>query len=204
MISNSSFDVSPRYSPGSPALVDRLTAEKVMRTEREFYAHALEGIYGEAAQQKAQSLGLEGIVVERWESHTHVHTLDLMTDARASRSLLEPPARRCARLPRPEKLDASAIAADEALFPCVNLNGDARSALVTERRLAWQSLGDSITALINMAPHPRNYQTAPAGAYPAARLKHEERVKVLVSLRLAILAELNWLIENDPKRTVSA
>jgi hypothetical protein len=204
MNSNFSFDVAPRYSPGSPALVDQPTAEKVMRAEREFYAHALEGIYGVEEQQKAKRMGLEGIVVQRWESATQVHTLDLMTDARSSRPLTEKPARRRTPLPRSEKLDVSAIGANEALFPCVNLNGDARNTLITERHLAYPSLGDGLTALLAIAPHPRNYQTAPAGSYPAARLQHEERVKVLMSLRLAILAEMNWLIENDPKRTMSA
>lgn len=69
------FNVEPRYTPGSPALVDEITAHRVAKQEKHFYEHALEGVWGETEQKKAQERGLDFIafeMVERpkgWEIH---------------------------------------------------------------------------------------------------------------------------------------
>lgn len=57
-----SYNVRPRYSPGSPAAVDEATALRVVREERDAYEHALAGAWGEAERQRAELLGLDGIV----------------------------------------------------------------------------------------------------------------------------------------------
>lgn len=57
-----SYNVRPRYTPGSPAAVDEDTAFRVAREEREAYEHALTGIGGERERRRAEMLGLEGIV----------------------------------------------------------------------------------------------------------------------------------------------
>ena len=56
------FDVRPRYTPGSPGLVDEATAQRVAKEERESYEHALTGIVGDAEKARAEKLGLRGIV----------------------------------------------------------------------------------------------------------------------------------------------
>lgn len=61
------YNVSPRYSPGSPALVSREIALKVARDEKEFIQHALEGAWGEEQKKRAERLGLRGIVEARDE-----------------------------------------------------------------------------------------------------------------------------------------
>lgn len=56
------LNVVPRYTPGSPALVDRETALRVVEQERAAYARVLTGAYGEEDKRRAERLGLEGIV----------------------------------------------------------------------------------------------------------------------------------------------
>lgn len=69
------YNVAPRYTPGSPALVGRDIAERVASEEKDFIQHALEGFWGDAQKLRAEQLGLRGIVearVERrgfWEVH---------------------------------------------------------------------------------------------------------------------------------------
>lgn len=55
------YNVMPRYSSGSPAQVDVDTACKVAISEKRSYEAALEGVYGEAQQERAERLGLRGI-----------------------------------------------------------------------------------------------------------------------------------------------
>lgn len=59
------FHVAPRYTPGSPAMVDLETADRVAKQELEAFRHAAEGIYGEHEQRKARGLGLCRIVEAR-------------------------------------------------------------------------------------------------------------------------------------------
>ena len=57
-----SYNVRPRYTPGSPAVVDEATAQRVAREERDAYEHALTGAWGEAERQRAELLGVSSIV----------------------------------------------------------------------------------------------------------------------------------------------
>jgi hypothetical protein len=61
------FNVAPRYTPGSPALVSEDIALRVALQERGSIVHALEGAWGENEQAKANRLGLRGIVEYRRE-----------------------------------------------------------------------------------------------------------------------------------------
>jgi len=57
------YDVKPRYTPGSGAMVSPRQAGRVLVQEWEGYEHAAEGIYGEAKQQDAWRDPLSGIVL---------------------------------------------------------------------------------------------------------------------------------------------
>ncbi len=59
------YYVKPRYTPGSPGMVDRLTADRVADEERAGYEYAVQGTYGEEMKLKAEALGLSGIVETR-------------------------------------------------------------------------------------------------------------------------------------------
>lgn len=56
------YNVRPRYTPGSPAMVDAATAARVARQEKAGYEDALSGVYGVELQTRAQNEGLRGIV----------------------------------------------------------------------------------------------------------------------------------------------
>lgn len=90
------LNVAPRYTPGSPALVSRLTGEQVAREEREAYERHREGLYGPEGVTKAQRLGLGRIVYERireraegrgHKRHTVVTWLDIITGERYSEDM---------------------------------------------------------------------------------------------------------------------
>ena len=63
-----SFSVAPRYTPGSPAQVDELTARRVAEEERQSLAFLLEGCEGPDAKTRAERLGLRGISEQRMET----------------------------------------------------------------------------------------------------------------------------------------
>jgi hypothetical protein len=75
-------NVVPRFTAGSPAMVDRQTAVAVARDERQGYERARTGVYGHAEQEKVETLGVRGIVEDVrelagcWEVH------DALTDER--------------------------------------------------------------------------------------------------------------------------
>jgi hypothetical protein len=56
------FDVMPRYSCGSPAMVSEAQALKVVQDERSAYVRVTEGMYGAEAKAAAYRMGLYGIV----------------------------------------------------------------------------------------------------------------------------------------------
>jgi hypothetical protein len=62
-----SYSVAPRYTPGSPGLVDRRIAERVAREEARAYEEAITGADGEAETRKAKALGLCGVAEYREE-----------------------------------------------------------------------------------------------------------------------------------------
>lgn len=67
MRKNGYYNVAPRYTGGSPGLVDRGTAERVALDESRSYDGALTGVYGEADERVARQLGLRGVVEYREE-----------------------------------------------------------------------------------------------------------------------------------------
>jgi len=74
-------EVRPRYTPGSPAMVDGKTAEHVARGEQELYQGHLEGYFGEENQARAQRLGLQRIVYQLTERGGHwVALYDWLTE----------------------------------------------------------------------------------------------------------------------------
>lgn len=62
-------NVRPRYTPGSPAMVDHHTAAKVAKDEKEFYQYALSGIWGENEKARAEREGLKGIAEQVLYEH---------------------------------------------------------------------------------------------------------------------------------------
>jgi len=64
------YNVAPRYTPGSPSLVDGKTAERVAKEETRFIEHALSGAWGEKQKERARLLGLRGIAEQRVERGT--------------------------------------------------------------------------------------------------------------------------------------
>lgn len=81
------YRVAPRYTPGSPALVDRATAERVAREERAAYDRILSGRYGAHAETiaDAKARGLGGIVEEQHVKAWSIVFVDLLTGARGER-----------------------------------------------------------------------------------------------------------------------
>lgn len=74
------YNVAPRYTGGSPAMVTGPTAAMVAADEREAHRRALTGVYGDAERDRAERDGLRGIseyvreVAGCWLVH------DLITD----------------------------------------------------------------------------------------------------------------------------
>lgn len=83
------FHVKPRYTSGSPAMVERPIAERIAREESDAYMAALQGDHGETKKLKAEEEGRMGIVEERWERDGQTHFRDLITDARGVRDTIE-------------------------------------------------------------------------------------------------------------------
>lgn len=80
MASVYTYNVAPRYTPGSPAQVDERTARKVVVEERRGYIIALSGAHGEAERATAmRPFALNGIVEQRLEYTDGWVISDLMT-----------------------------------------------------------------------------------------------------------------------------
>lgn len=73
------FNVAPRYTCGSPAMVDHDTAERVAQEERTAYERALTGIYGEEDKLKAETMGLNGIAEAVTERRGGFDVIDMIT-----------------------------------------------------------------------------------------------------------------------------
>lgn len=84
------YNVRPRYTPGSGAMVDEATARRVVVEERRFYEIALEGAWGEEDLKKARELGLRGIVECIHERAGGFDVLDLLTNERSWRGSVKP------------------------------------------------------------------------------------------------------------------
>lgn len=73
------FNVAPRYTPGSPAMVDERTALRVAMEERGQYPFVLQGVSGLTEQLIAKDKGLDGIVECRVERPGFWIVTDLIT-----------------------------------------------------------------------------------------------------------------------------
>lgn len=61
--------------------------------------------------------------------------------------------------------------------PVLNLNGSSREALFGQLEAAYLAGAAFADRLAECAPHGRDYQTAPVGAYIKAREEHEARMR---------------------------
>jgi hypothetical protein len=74
------FNLKPRFGCGSPGAVwNEKLAQRVAQEERTSYEHALTGAYGAEDLEKAQKLGLEGIVEVVFEKAGGWMCQDLIT-----------------------------------------------------------------------------------------------------------------------------
>jgi len=73
------FNVAPRYTAGSPAMVPMKTALRVAEQERRGYHYAADARYGLDDVERARRLGVKGIVTATREVRGKVQTLDLFT-----------------------------------------------------------------------------------------------------------------------------
>ncbi len=73
------FNVKPRYTPGSPGMVDETLALRVAAQEKDSYETCLTGIYGEEMKAKAEREGLFGIAEEVRETRKGWEVRDLIT-----------------------------------------------------------------------------------------------------------------------------
>lgn len=82
------FNVAPRYTPGSPAMVDGETAFRVAASELVGYDYARDARYGEEDVERAQKLGPAGIVtaVRELPRGKGWDVLDLITGERSERA----------------------------------------------------------------------------------------------------------------------
>lgn len=79
------YNVKPRYTPGSPGMVDQKTAEHVAAQERRCFKEALDGTYGDHLQNVAKTQELLGIVERVYETAIGWEVHDLLTDAQYMR-----------------------------------------------------------------------------------------------------------------------
>lgn len=73
------YHVAPRYTPGSPAQVDKLLALRVAHEEMEFYAFAMSGVLGPDRKKVAEERGLAEIVWSTMETRGQMYYEDLIT-----------------------------------------------------------------------------------------------------------------------------
>lgn len=73
------WNVAPRYTAGSPAMVDADTARRVALQEQHAIRDYLDGSCGETAQTMAKRLGLAGIVWSCREVRSKLIKVDVIT-----------------------------------------------------------------------------------------------------------------------------
>jgi hypothetical protein len=82
---NAHYHVAPRYTPGSPAMVDREIALRVADEEKRHWSELMDGVYGEDAKLVAQRKGLHGIAEFRVERKNGFDVQDLVTGKQSRR-----------------------------------------------------------------------------------------------------------------------
>lgn len=70
----------------------------------------------------------------------------------------------------------------EPIAPRLNLNGTSKTMLMADHLNCLDTLRIARQALNTLAPHGRDYQTAPSGTWQAAIVQHRERMDVLMKL----------------------
>ncbi len=75
------FHVTPRYTPGHPAIVTESLALLLAETERAAYEQVLAGAGGPEARRAAEHAGLGGIVERRQKTTCGWEVVDLLTGA---------------------------------------------------------------------------------------------------------------------------
>lgn len=73
------WNVAPRYTAGSPAMVDEATARRVAEQEKRAIVGVLAGAYGEEARKQAEQLDLAGIVWSSMDVGKMTVIVDLLT-----------------------------------------------------------------------------------------------------------------------------
>lgn len=76
------YNVRPRYTPGSPAMVDHRTASKVAQDEADAHANTCTGVYGVDAMETAMRDSKRGIAEECTERADCWIVRDLITGDR--------------------------------------------------------------------------------------------------------------------------
>lgn len=84
------YDVRPRYTAGSPAMVDEATARRVAKQEKTGYEMALEGFYGEEAKMEAEQRGMGAVVFSWTEKGNTLIITDMITEERVTRKTFPP------------------------------------------------------------------------------------------------------------------
>lgn len=101
---NIHFHVAPRYAAGSPAQVGEDIARRVADDELKFFEFIMEGMCGESGRQRAETLGLGGIVEQRREVSGAWLVEDLITGLRFVRPFAVTPESDRRRVTRYERL----------------------------------------------------------------------------------------------------
>jgi len=73
------YDVKPRYTSGSPAMVEERIAQRVAQQEKQAYQAYLEGAYGPEGTETATKMGLDWIAWATVESSSNLSLTDLIT-----------------------------------------------------------------------------------------------------------------------------
>lgn len=66
--------------------------------------------------------------------------------------------------------------------PRLNLNGSNKKALMSDYLLCVEALRTAVERLNAIAPHRRDYQTAPYGTFLTATRQHKRRVSALIEV----------------------
>lgn len=74
------FNVAPRYTTGSPAMVKDETARQVAKQESSAYKRHLSGTYGDSAKEFAERTGLRGISYLTTERGKWMWVQDIITN----------------------------------------------------------------------------------------------------------------------------
>lgn len=77
---NYSCHVAPRYTSGSPALVDDRTAGHVATQERDMARRLNEGVYGDEFKSIYREKGVRGIVYLTWERKGAMWVQDVLSN----------------------------------------------------------------------------------------------------------------------------